>query len=260
MVARRHLRRAAVIAAGVALLTGVGLAIWWLSPGRDFSTWREGAPPRTWASWLRQEELWTEERLDRSPQHDYRPLAELGPRVPLAVLVSEDISFLDHGTVDMRAVWEAVSDWVKGARLRGASTISQQLARILFLSPERSLSRKLNEVRLAWWLEHSLGKRRILELYLNTVEFGPGLFGAEAAALHYYGAPASSLTAEAAAGLAAAIPSPGRDNPFTATARWRLRRDLILRRMAHATQLRLQLSRMTGAGAEAGDAGGQSAN
>ncbi len=249
---RRLLRRAAAAGAVVAVAAFAGAAAWWLTPGQDIGAWSQGPPSRSWASWLRQEELWRSEQLSRSPQHDYRPLEAISPDLPLAVLVSEDIGFLDHGAVDPRAVWEALGEWARGARLRGASTISQQLARILFLSPERSFSRKLNEVRLAWWLERRLGKRRILELYLNTVEFGPGLFGAEAASRHYFGVGACALDGEAAAGLAAAIPSPGRDNPATSTARWRLRREVIQRRMANAVQLRSRLLRLVGAPAPPG--------
>ena len=250
----RVLKRVAQGVAAAAVVGAAAFSVWWFTPGRDMADWTRGAPPRRWASWLRQQELWHAEQLNRSPEHDYRPLAAIGPELPLAVLVSEDIGFLDHGAVDVRAVGEALEEWAHGARLRGASTISQQLARILFLSPERSLARKLNEVRLAWWLEHRLGKRRILELYLNTVEFGPGLFGAQAAARHYFGLDAGALDDAQAAGMAAAIPSPGRDNPFTATARWRLRRDVILRRMANATQLRTRLvGLVSGPGAAAAE-------
>jgi monofunctional biosynthetic peptidoglycan transglycosylase len=91
-------------------------------------------------------------------------------------------------------------------------------------------------------MERRLGKRRILELYLNVVEFGPGLLGVETAAHHYYGVAARTVGPDRAAGLAAAIPSPGRDNPATDTPRWRFRQATILRRMAHALWLRQQLA------------------
>jgi monofunctional biosynthetic peptidoglycan transglycosylase len=95
-------------------------------------------------------------------------------------------------------------------------------------------------------MERRLGKRRILELYLNVVEFGPGLLGAEAASRHYFGIPASELDAGQAASLAAAIPSPGRDNPSTASRRWQFRRTTILRRVGRADWLRTQLSKLSG--------------
>ncbi|HYB24744.1 MAG TPA: biosynthetic peptidoglycan transglycosylase, partial [Solirubrobacteraceae bacterium] len=168
----------------------------------------------------------------------YVPLAEISAELPLAVLVNEDINFFGHGPVDVQEIWGVVSERRLGARLRGASTISQQLARTLFLSPERTLWRKLKELRLAWWLERRLGKRRVLELYLNVVEFGPGVFGAEAASMRYLGVGCRDLDTGQAASLAAAIPAPGRDNPATGTERWEFRRTTIVNRMANAGWLR----------------------
>lgn len=238
------MRAGAVLAcAGAALAIG-----WWFAPGVDLAPWRSGPPPHRWASWQRQEERWREEGLHRSPEQLYAPLERIGEPVASAVLLGEDISFLDHGPVDLRAMGEALVGWWRGSRLRGASTISQQLAKTLFLSPERSVARKLSEVRLAWWLERSLGKRRTLELYLNVVEFGPGLFGADAAARHYYGKTASALDEQEAAGLAASIPAPGRDNPTTDSPRWRFRRDTIRRRMERAEWLRRRVLALVGAG------------
>jgi monofunctional biosynthetic peptidoglycan transglycosylase len=186
-------------------------------------------------------DVWREEGLRREPEHEYRPLESISIDLQLAVLVSEDINYFGHGAVDPEAVGEAIGEWWRGSRLRGASTISQQLARTLFLSHDRSLWRKIEEARLAWWLEKRLGKKRILELYLNVVEFGPGLLGAEAAACHYHGLPADELNAEYAAELAACLPSPGRDNPATATDLWSLRREIILRRIDGAGWLRERL-------------------
>lgn len=215
--------------------------VWWLSAPYDLTPWRAGAPPPGWAAWQRQEEVWRHEGSHRRPEHTYVPLSEISEQLQAAVLVGEDIGFLSHGAVDPRAILEALQEWREGRRLRGASTISQQLAKILFLSNERTLGRKLSEARLAWWLERSLGKRRILELYLNVVEFGPGLLGAEAASQHYFRVSASALDAGQAAGLAAAIPAPGRDNPTTATARWESRKRIILVRLEHVDWLRQRL-------------------
>jgi monofunctional glycosyltransferase len=235
---RRHYGIAVtVIAAGAAVLLGV----WWRSPGVDFAQWRSGPPPTAWAARERQEAKWRAEGTRRQVEHEYRVLADISLELQLAVLVSEDIGFFGHGALDLRAVWEALEEWHRGGRLRGASTVSQQLAKILFLSPERTVWRKADEVRLAWWLERDLGKQRVLELYLNVVEFGPGLFGAEAAARRHFGCAARDLGREQAAALAAAIPSPGRDNPSTATPRWAMRRELILKRMERAVWLRRQL-------------------
>jgi len=226
-------------AAGIA---AAAAAAWWFMPGEDLEEWRDGPPPHLWATSQRQEAHWREQGTHRTIETSYVPLSEISLDAQLAVLVSEDIDFFGHGSVDVDAVMEALEEGRKpGARLRGASTISQQLAKTLFLSGERTLWRKVKELRLAWWLERKLGKRRILELYLNVVEFGPGVYGAEAAARHYYRVPAGDLDAERASGLVAAIPSPGRDNPATETRRWQLRRATILRRMSRAAWLRERL-------------------
>jgi monofunctional biosynthetic peptidoglycan transglycosylase len=231
--------------AALAVLTATA-AVWWLSPGEKFEAWRQGPPVRLWAAIQRQEDLWREEGTRRRAEKLYAPLSRISVDLQLAALVNEDIDFFGHGPIDIEAVWEALREGRRpGARLRGASTISQQLARTLFLSGERTLVRKLKEARLAWWLERRLGKRRILELYLNVVEFGPGIFGAETAALHYYGVPASALDAEKAAGLVAAIPSPGRDNPSTASHRWQARCATIVHRMERAGWLRGRLASLS---------------
>jgi len=236
---RAHYR---IGAAAIVLVAATGGATaWWRSPGVDLAAWRAGPPAGTWAARARQEARWQAEGSRRRVEHEYRPLAGISVELRLAVMVSEDIGYFGHGALDLRAIWEALDEWRRGARLRGASTISQQLAKSLFLSPERSLWRKAGELRLAWWLERELGKVRILELYLNVVEFGPGVLGAEAAARHYYGVSAAELGADEAAGLAAAIPSPGRDNPATATRRWEVRRDLIRARAGRAAWLRRTL-------------------
>jgi monofunctional biosynthetic peptidoglycan transglycosylase len=221
-----------------------GAALWWWQVPAELAAWRSGPPPHPWAAWQRQEAVWRAEGVHRRISFTYVPLDHISVEVPLAVLVSEDISFFAHGAVDFEAVREAVTQWHEGHRLRGASTISQQLAKNLFLSGERTFWRKLEEARLAHAMERSLGKRRILELYLNVVEFGPGLLGVEAAARHDYGHSAEELDAGQAAGLAAAIPSPGRDNPITVSRRWEYRRGIILARMARAGWLREMLERL----------------
>ncbi len=125
-----------------------------------------------------------------------------------AVLVAEDLSFFNHNGFDTHEIRIAAREAVQGKRIRGASTITQQLAKNLWLSPSRSPDRKLREIVLTRLLERHLSKRRILELYLNVVEFGPGIYGAEAAARRYFGIPAADLSPEQAAGLAASLPRP----------------------------------------------------
>ncbi|HVN33519.1 MAG TPA: monofunctional biosynthetic peptidoglycan transglycosylase [Thermoanaerobaculaceae bacterium] len=241
----RTLRRLLVVGLAAAVIVAASAGVWLAIPGEDLARWREGPPPRPWATWQRQDELWREEGSQRRVEHTYVPLASISVELQLAALVGEDIDFFGHGPVDLDAILEAVETRKPGARLRGASTITQQLAKNLFLSGERTLWRKLREAKLAWWMERRLGKRRILELYLNVVEFGPGLLGAEAASRHYFGTPARELDAAQAAGLAAAIPAPGRDNPSTETRRWRFRRSTILRRMDRAEWLRSLLTRLS---------------
>ena len=231
------------ILAAVAVAVGLGAA-WWLHEPAGLDRLRSGPPPERWAALERQRSAWREHGLEREIRHRFVPLDGVAVELQLAVLVSEDIDFFGHGAVDTTAIREALAEWRRGRRLRGASTLSQQLAKNLYLSGERSAWRKLEELRLAWWLERRLGKRRILELYLNVVEFGPGLFGAEAAARHYHGVDADEVDEGQAAGLAAAIPAPGRDNPGTATRRWKFRQDTILGRMAEAEWLRQRLAQV----------------
>ena len=159
----------------------------------------------------------------------------------LAVVAIEDADFYTHGGVDpkaiLRAVWYSVLDRRIGSR-GGASTLTQQLAKNLWLSPERSLKRKIEEAVLTWKLERSLSKKRILELYLNCVEFGPGIFGAEAAALYYYHKPASELKPEEAAHLAAALPRPSQRHPGTRSRATEQAVERILWRMKRAGWLK----------------------
>jgi len=130
-----------------------------------------------------------------------------------AVLVAEDLSFFNHNGFDTHEIRVAAREAIQGKRVRGASTITQQLAKNLWLSPSRSPDRKLREIILTKQLERHLSKRRILELYLNVVEFGPGIYGAEAAARNYFDISAADLSPEQAARLAASLPRPSKWHP-----------------------------------------------
>ena len=153
-----------------------------------------------------------------------------------AVLVAEDSAFWDHDGVDLEQLKESIEQNIeKGKAIRGGSTITQQLAKNLYLSPSRNPIRKLRELLITRRLEASLTKRRILELYLNVIEWGDGIYGAEAAARTYFGAPAASLSSEQAALLAGAIINPRVHNPAHPTARLRRRQQIILRRMGAVT-------------------------
>jgi len=144
----------------------------------------------------------------------WMPLERISPQLRKSVLIAEDDRFYQHHGVDWRALRKAMDYNLKRGRMvRGASTITQQVARNLFLSPSRSLGRKLKEVLIARHMERQLSKDRILEIYLNIVEWGEGVFGAEAASQRYFGKPASELGPEEAVALAAALPSPYERNP-----------------------------------------------
>ncbi len=135
------------------------------------------------------------------------PDARIAPSLRKAVVTAEDLSFFSHNGFDRHEVQAAIEEALAGGRVRGASTITQQLAKNLWLSPSRNPIRKLRELLLTRSLEKHLSKRRILELYLNVAEFGPATFGAEAASQRYFGKSASDLTQEEAAQLAASLPA-----------------------------------------------------
>jgi len=133
----------------------------------------------------------------------------ISPSLKRAVIAAEDARFTEHEGVDWEAIEKAYEDNLRRGRvIRGGSTITMQLAKNLFLSGERSYLRKGQEVAITYMLEAVLGKRRILEIYLNVAEWGNGVFGAEAAARHYYGISASQLGIEQSATLAAMLPRP----------------------------------------------------
>lgn len=170
------------------------------------------------------------------------PYASISPHLKRAVLVAEDINFFSHGGFDLSemriALREAVED---GEPPRGASTITQQLAKNLWLSPSRNPVRKLREAVLTWQLERSLTKRRMLELYLNVVEFGPGLYGAEAASRRYFGKPAADLNEDEAARLAGSLPNPSAWHPGSASRAYARHVARIQGRMARAQFLWKQI-------------------
>jgi monofunctional glycosyltransferase len=144
-------------------------------------------------------------------RHQWIAYERISPHLKRAVVAAEDARFLDHEGFDWEAIVQARSkNEQRGRIVAGASTISQQLAKNLFLSGSRSWLRKGQEALITWMIEHTMSKRRILELYLNYAEWGEGVFGAEAAARHHFAVPASALTPEQAAWLAAILPSPRR--------------------------------------------------
>lgn len=158
------------------------------------------------------------------------PLSRISPHLRHAVVVAEDASFFIHDGFDWEGIKEAAKYNIEAGELkRGGSTITQQLAKNLYLSSERSLLRKAREALITHHLEQHLPKNRILELYLNVAEWGQGIYGAEAAARHHFGKPSLELTVDEAAWLAAILPSPRRYDPLRKTTFLTQRHERILR-------------------------------
>ncbi len=163
------------------------------------------------------------------------PMKHISRWLIQAVIASEDQKFFGHEGVDWAALQESVEKNLEKRKLaRGGSTISQQLAKNLYFGTEKSPTRKLRELVVTRWLEDDLTKRRILELYLNVIEWGDGVYGAEAAARRYFGKPASDVDAQEAAALAAMIPNPRRINPLVDPARLKRGQRRVLWLMAMA--------------------------
>lgn len=170
----------------------------------------------------------------RTPKRDQRWVVSrrISPLLTRAVLVAEDAAFYAHEGVDYDELSKSIElDWSKGQLTRGASTITQQLAKNLYLSPSRNPLRKFRELIIARRLEAELTKARILELYLNVIEFGDGIYGVEAASQTYFHQPAAQLDATQAALLAGSIINPRVLNPARPTPRLLRRQQLILGRM-----------------------------
>jgi monofunctional glycosyltransferase len=190
------------------------------------------APPRTTAFI----ELRARQARDNgaTPRRDQRWIAysRISPSLQRAVIVAEDSRFWEHAGIDVDEIEKSIEiNWARGGFTRGASTITQQLAKNLYLSPSKNPVRKLRELLITRRLEAELSKKRILELYLNEIEWGDGIYGAEAAARRYFGTSASGLSPDQSALLAAAIINPRVLNPARPTQRLVIRQKLIRSRM-----------------------------
>jgi monofunctional glycosyltransferase len=163
----------------------------------------------------------------------WKPIQSISPNLKNAVLIAEDAAFFQHEGLDYGEIREAIKiNAEKMEFARGASTITQQLAKNLYLSPSKNPLRKIKEIFLTFSLERQLSKKRIFEIYLNVIEWGDGVYGAEAAARRYYGKSCSELSATEAASLAAVIINPRRYSPIHPGKRIRNRTDMIEDRMA----------------------------
>ena len=160
------------------------------------------------------EKQWQEEGSKITIRQYWVPLSRISNYMTKAVIIAEDDKFWSHAGFDFEAIEKSLEKDIKEKKFKfGGSTISQQLAKNLYLSPSKNPLRKIKEAILTWRIEKSLSKRRILELYLNVAEWGEGIFGIESAALHYYGKHAADLNADEAARLAAVLPNPRKYNP-----------------------------------------------
>jgi len=179
----------------------------------DVSKLKKVNPRKTSFMEYREKE-WQAQGKKRKIRYVWTPLSQVSPYVVKAVLIAEDDKFWRHEGFDFEAMKKALEKDIKKGRFKaGGSTISQQLAKNLYLTPSRNPVRKVKEAILTWRIERNLTKRRIIELYLNVAEWGEGIFGIGAAARHYYGRPASALGPVEAARLAAVLPNPRRWSP-----------------------------------------------
>ncbi|MCX5912291.1 MAG: monofunctional biosynthetic peptidoglycan transglycosylase [Deltaproteobacteria bacterium] len=179
----------------------------------DFSRWKKENPNRTSFMKYREKE-WAEKRSSHRIQQAWVSLGRISPYLVKAVLIAEDDKFWKHEGFDYESIQKAIEKDLQAGRFKfGGSTISQQLARNLYLSPEKSVLRKAAEAVLTWKMERTLSKKRILEIYLNVAEWGEGIFGAAAAARHHFGKSARDLSPQEAARLAAVLPNPRKYNP-----------------------------------------------
>lgn len=201
VLTRRFLLRLVLLVVGVVFAYHLWLLAhvwWWIDHNPETSAFMETRL-----------EIMQDKDPDAELHHKWVPYDAISPNLKRAVMASEDAKFLQHEGFDwegMQAAWE--KNLKKGKLVAGGSTISQQLAKNLFLSSKRTPWRKGEEAVITVMLENLMSKRRIFEIYLNVIEWGDGVFGAEAAARHYYKTSAKNLSAAQSARLAAMIPNP----------------------------------------------------
>ncbi len=207
----------------------IGLQLWFFA---QVLYWKYDEPPTS---------AFMDQRLaalrEKNPKawlrHRFVPYERISPHLKRAVVTAEDARFLDHEGFDWEAIAQAhTKNERRGRIVAGASTISQQLAKNLFLSGERTWWRKAQEAAITLMIEIIMDKRRILELYLNVIEWGEGVFGAEAAARYHFGTPAAELAPEQAARLAAMVPNPRRYGAGETTAYLQRRTQTLIARMS----------------------------
>ncbi len=243
---RRWFRRAVVLL--TLAVVGAAGALWLSLP--DVEPLARANPATTAFIELRRERA-EKRHVPFRLRWKWRRLDQISPYLRHAVIHAEDARFWQHDGVDWEAVLEAAEqNWEERSLGRGASTITQQVAKNLYLSPSRSPVRKLREYLIARRLERHLTKRRLLEIYLNIAEWGDGVFGAEAAAERWYGCSAAALSPVQAARLAVALPSPRRFSTAHRSATLERKAERLLRamrrdRLIDAAQLELALAEVS---------------
>ncbi|PNQ74849.1 monofunctional biosynthetic peptidoglycan transglycosylase [Hanstruepera neustonica] len=170
-------------------------------------------------------------------KHDWVPLEEISQKLQLAVICSEDQNFLKHNGFDINAIEKAIENNKKGKRIRGGSTISQQTAKNVFLWPQRSWFRKALETYFTFLIELIWGKERIMEVYLNSIEMGNGIYGAEAASQFWYKKSVKNLSNQEAASIAAILPNPLKYRANPATTYIQSRKNWIIKQMSNHGKL-----------------------
>jgi monofunctional biosynthetic peptidoglycan transglycosylase len=236
MSSRRRILRRGCLAA---LLVPAGLVTGWLAV--KVATWPDPGAladrnPETTA-FIQRWAAADDGGSDRSTELRWTPYDRISPHVVRAVLVAEDIDFFSHTGFATEEIKAALREAAEGGPLRGASTLTQQLAKNLWLAPSRTPWRKLEEAILTVQLERNLSKRRILELYLNVVEFGPGVWGIGNASRTYFDVPPSELSELQAAELAAGLPRPRTWHPGVDSPGYQRRVARIMGRMERADWL-----------------------
>ena len=223
---RRILKGATVVAA---IAFGIVAYVYLTLP--DVRVLASTNPTTTAFMKLRADEAAREGRMLRH-QHRWVRYSRISKNLQRAVIVAEDSRFFEHEGVDLEEIRKSIEiNMERGAAVRGASTITQQLAKNLYLSPSRDPLRKLRELIIARRMEAALSKARIFEIYLNVIEWGDGIWGAEAAARRYFGVSAANLNRDQAALLAGAIINPRVLNPARPNRRLFARQRIILARM-----------------------------
>ena len=174
---------------------------------------------------------------DVSFGHDWEPLEHISPNLQKAVIASEDGTFLQHHGFDFKAMEKALKNNQKGKKIKGGSTISQQTAKNVFLWQGRSYLRKSLEAYFTFLIELVWGKERIMEVYLNSIEMGNGIYGAQSASRYWYHKDASNLSVREAAGIAAILPNPRKFKASNSSSYINKRKTKIVRLMRHIGKL-----------------------